>query len=216
VSSTELDYSLLQSYNITDGNLDADYPLRSGDTNKKISVCGWFKLATIDNPGNHYIYTQWNTTNDKRVVEIEIIDGEVRLMAGISPGTASQQLYEGTTLVTGRWYHFGFTIDGISEFWQLVVWDDTGSTKVIDTSGSLLDTLNVEDSGVWIGAHEATGSYWFDGKLDEIVVFKKILQKSEIDDIRQGVYDCDWVTSPTPPTLAPTTAAPTTAAPTTT
>ena len=41
------DFGGSQSFHIDDADLDAGFPIKNGDTNKKVSVCGWYRPDVI-------------------------------------------------------------------------------------------------------------------------------------------------------------------------
>jgi hypothetical protein len=177
-----------ESLSITDANLDSGFPLKSGDTGKKISVCGWFKYDALSN--NRAPFTMWDTSNKRSLIPIRYYSGEWQSYLGYNSGASSEQLYSGGTVSTGRWYHFGFTYDDSDRSWKLIVWDDTSGTVVVDTSGTATNNISTEGSGAGIGFGFFDGGPddHMDGHVDEIVVFKDILTIGEITRIRQGTY----------------------------
>ena len=88
----------------------------------------------------------------------------------------------------GVWYHVGITFKQSDGSYTIRVWDDTNN-QLYTGSGNFANyaTMNVSDAILGIGSR-SDGSGYFDGLIDEMVVFKRILTTSEIDDIRNGVY----------------------------
>ena len=175
--SADFEASSTQYFSITDANLDAGFPLKNGDANKKISICGWFQIETL-RPDNIGLYSKWNSGSNKASLRIFVSSiGIFTVHIGYNGGASSETLYSGVTVVTGRFYHYGFTFQDSDKTWQLVVWDDTGLTKIIDTSGIATNNINVEDAAVAIGVgyiNVAPPRMPFDGEIDEKPVFKDI------------------------------------------
>ena len=57
----DFERSSLEYFYINDANLDSDYPFKSGDTNKKISFCEWFKLESTGIL--QFLYAKANNTS---------------------------------------------------------------------------------------------------------------------------------------------------------
>ncbi len=147
-----------------------------------------------DIPGDHNgLYSKWNSVGNKKSIRIFVAypTGAFNVHIGYNGGVSQETIYAAGSLVAGRFYHYAFTFDNSDKSWQLVVWDDTGSTKIINTSGTATNNISVIDEQVAIGVgyiSNITPRMLFDGEIDEVVVFKDILTTTEIDEIRQGIY----------------------------
>lgn len=187
---------------IPDANLSAGFPLKSGDTVKKISVCGWFKYNTITNYGGPFGKGDYGNATQSLWSLFTFSDARWVSQMSHTDGDQSEILYLGTganLAQTGRWYHYGFTFDDSDKSWKLVVWDDTAGSKVVDASGNAVHNINVENASVRVSG---VGSFAeinvlgpIEGLIDEIVVFKDILTATEIDKIRAGTYGAAGRTS---------------------
>ena len=58
-------------FSITDADLDAGFPLKSDDSNKKISVCFWFKRRA--NLTNHFLFSK----NDANKTSLAVLIGAI-------------------------------------------------------------------------------------------------------------------------------------------
>ncbi len=176
-------------FNITDGNLDAGFPLKSGDTTKLITVCGWFKFDATTG----YVVNKYDTGGERTFAIGWAGDDALQIFVGYNNGDSFEIVYDSldddaVTLSTGRWYHYGITYNANDRTWKARVWDDTGVAIVINASGTGAETMYIGTSDVRIGARNA-GLAAMDGHQDEIVVFNRILSTTHIDEIRQGIYD---------------------------
>ncbi|KKN36231.1 hypothetical protein LCGC14_0775610 [marine sediment metagenome] len=189
--SADFEQTSTQYFSIPDADLDADFPLKSGDVNKKISVCGAFQLESF-NTAWRGLFSKLDTNGLRSLsIGIQQTSGQFVVVLGYNNGNSGETLYQAGSLVTGRFYHFGFTFQDSDKSWKLVVWDDTAGSKVINTSGTATNNISVGTAAVGIGVrYFATGTpvETFDGEIDEIVVFKDILTTGEIDLIRQGGF----------------------------
>jgi hypothetical protein len=50
------------------------------------------------------------------------------------------------------------------------------------------EALNVESADFWLGMSAVAGVWAFDGYMDEVVIFNRILTDDEIDEIRGGTF----------------------------
>jgi hypothetical protein len=175
-----------QHLKILDADLDSGFPLKSGDTTKKISVCAWFKSDTsaYETVFSSRDYDNLNSFSFT-------FHGTHNLAIGYNSGADSEVLSSGTTINTGTWYHVGFTFDNADKSWKLIVWNDSTGSKVIDASGTATNNISATTAPFAIGCLFSSGalSQGFDGLIDEVVVFKDILTESEIDAIRAGTYN---------------------------
>jgi hypothetical protein len=179
-----------QYFRIADANLDAGFPLKSGDATKKFTLCCWFKLETV--PGASQwanIYSKWLWQTDL-TIEIGFTGGYLRVNWGYS--ASGGEFWDACAVQAGRWYHLAVVIDGVNRVRQVRLYDATAGT-VANYSNTPSNQLRVGAADTTIGALANPGNY-LDGKLDEMVIFNDILPDTEIDAIRNGVF-------PLPPKL---------------
>ncbi len=176
------------NFSITDANLDAGFPLKNGDANKKISVCNWVKFTDITITGWDGMWSKAGT--GKESLELGIIDvaGTKRVQGflGFNNGVSTEAFTDTeTAIVAGRWYHIGFTYQDSDKSWRIRIWDDTASS-VTDKTGNTTNNINVEDAPFQINGNP--DGHYLDMRVDELVVFKDILGTGEIDQIREGTF----------------------------
>lgn len=167
---------------ITDANLDSGFPTKSGDTNKKISVCFWTR---IESTTARDAMGKWDGSKSWKIY----LDGShgLRLYQS-SDGSAEETAEHGTTMGTGTWYHVGVTYDDSDKSYRIRVWDDSaGAILGSDKTGNFTSNINIGDAPFLIGA-AVSSTYWFDGLIDELAVFDRVLTTNEIDQIRAGTY----------------------------
>ena len=174
---------------ITDANLDAGYPLKNGDSNKKISVCFWFKCPSDPDEAG-YIYSKYDTVNNKRTFAISADWSVNRVIVwiGYNSGASGESIGHASSITTDRWYHVGVTYQDSDKSYRIRIWDDTAQAILgSDATGNTTNNINIEDATTAIG-HRNDGARVFGGNLDELVVFDDILSTDEIDAIRAGTY----------------------------
>jgi len=170
-----------------DVDLDVGFPLKSGDSGKKISVCFWLKPESYINYSG--LFTKWNWTGNKRSLEIQRQYATLKINCGHTDGIQYQNFNTGISLNNGEWYHVAVCLDGKTAKSVYVRVFRASNSAVSEFKGTLTNELWVGDAKVVVGAIDGPGSdNYFDGLLDEMVVFNELLSVLEIDAIRTGTY----------------------------
>jgi hypothetical protein len=175
-------------FNVPDANLDAGFPFKSGDTTKLMSVCLHFKGTSFATSNRHLI-GKWHENAKRSWILTVTSGGQLRLYYSSDGSTTNY--YSMLTLTANRWYHIGFAIDGVNKLFYCKVVDATTGTAYTYTA-SLSTVIAATDSDLQIGCVYDSSSNpkeFLSGKLDEIVVFNRLIAFSEMDKIRLGTYD---------------------------
>jgi hypothetical protein len=80
-----------------------------------------------------------------------------------------------------------FTYQDADKSIRVRVWDDTAGKLLYDYVGKTSAPMTITNAPLVLGGLPLMSSF-YDGLLDEVVVFKDILTTDEIDQIRQGRY----------------------------
>ncbi len=178
---------------IDDDDLSADFPTRSGDSSVKMSLCFWMKPRS---------FSYENTLISKYLIATDARSWRLYLgNFGVSTGILSVGLGTGNggtfdtysfeaedqRLTVNHWYHVAFTYRDADRRYQVRVWNATTGTLVFDVVGTASYPLAVTNAPITLGTLPLESRY-FDGWMDEVVVFKDVLTTAEIDRIRQGAY----------------------------
>ena len=169
----------------SDANLDPGFPLKSGDVVKKISVCCWIKPESYQYPG--YIFAKFDTSGNRRSFALVRDGGTIKVYNGYNAGASVETLDTGYSAYNGEWYHVGVSFDALNKTCLVRIFRASNSTTAT-YQFSLANETNVEDADVTVGARHGGGNY-YDGLLDELVVFNELLSELEIDAIRSGTYN---------------------------
>jgi hypothetical protein len=168
-----------------DADLDAGFPLKSGDTTKKFSCAFWMKQESSST--NHYIIAKYDT-NFKRSLAITLYADKINIFIGYNGGASSETHAFDKTLVDGRWYHIGVAHDGVNKTTLVRIYDEYNDTTYEETYDATNET-NISDAPFSLGNRgDFDTSYDYDGILDEVVIFKDLLTGYEFDNIRNGSY----------------------------
>ena len=194
-ASVELQSAGSDTLSITDANLDAGYPLKNGDATKKTSIAFWFKMDSDPGSGHaDILYSKYIATFGARSFLVYVYDEGATNKLGLNIGYNSGFSEEGAELpsatrpiATGVWYHVGVTHDDSTKGWRIRLWDSSNSTNY-EATGTFTNNIYITTQPVVIG--KENGAYWdyWNGNIDEMVVFKDILTADEIDEIRLGTY----------------------------
>ncbi len=178
---------------ITDGNLDAGFPLKNGD-NGVISVTSWFRLeSTASSSSGRNLWSKYNSGDSRRSLMLTVFNTSgtsvLRISQGYNGGASFDFKEHGTTIATATWYHVTITYDATSSDAYSIRLRGSGCTVVgSDATGTFANALNVEDADWVLGDFNTSPTYIWDGNLDEMVVFNDILTEAESTKICNGTY----------------------------
>jgi hypothetical protein len=177
-----------------DTDLSAGFPLKSGDTNKKISVVFWiYLLALPEASQSFYIVDKYGVAGNTRSLGISVYNNagtyELRVRFGITSGTSSELWTAFSGLAIYTWYHIGITYDDAAKGYTGVLWDTTPTAhKHVLTAGNITNNISITTADWCISGIPDRNSSFANMRLDECVVFNDILSGAEIDAIRGGTY----------------------------
>ena len=176
-------------FSILDTNLDAGFPFKDGDTNKKISVCFWARLDSLPNENNNRsVFMKYTIFNCSIWIRFRNVGGNtvVQLTLSTTGGTWNYSYSHATAVAADIWYHIAVTYQASDGAYRIRIWDDNaGAILGADKTGNAV-VANISDAPLYIGYNDSY--YNMDGKLDEMVVFDKILTTDEIDEIRKKTF----------------------------
>lgn len=201
--SCAVDFSSGKYLQITDANLDAGFPFRAADgtPGEVMTVCFWFKAAAWP---AYYILAKYDTSGKRTFAIATDIGGDykLRFIMGYNAGNSGESFIHNTVLSPGTWYHaavvfsnterdiFGQSTKKVGIHISLA----DGTTVGSDIIATSTNSINIEDAALTVGSR-TSGQDAFDGLCDEIVVFKRVLTLTEIDDIRAGTYSPGAITA---------------------
>jgi hypothetical protein len=188
--STDLEHDSTQYFTITDGDLDAGFPGKSGTGEQSFSICCWVKPESIPSGVWHAPVCKSNVASD--IMSYAIVlqnDGKINLFIGYNGGADFDYLPFDTALSTGIWYHVAVTYDSSDNGMKIRIWDDNaGSLLDSNKTDTAAGDMSPDSAPLEIGRWDGSDARTFDGKIDEVVIFKDVLTDDEIDEIRAGTY----------------------------
>jgi hypothetical protein len=188
VGAASFDWNLKQSLTISDLDLASGFPLKSGESNKKISICMWFRLGTLY---QQYLWAKSGSgAGTSMGIFVQQIYGEWRLI--LQKGSGDGSTYDTATvsslaLVANRWYHVGVTYNDTDRSYRIRIYD-ADADATVELAGTFPHGVAVTKSDMAIGTLPGIPWYYAIALIDECVVFNDVLTVAEIDKIRQGTY----------------------------
>lgn len=179
----DLEYDSNQHCKIADGDLDAGFPGKSGTSEQSFSICCWLKSESGGG-----IVSKWGTGAFSFACVLSG-GGYLYFYIGYNSGSSQSSIIFETQLSTGKWYHIGFVYDASDNGMKLRVWDDDAGELLDDNKeGTAGGDMSPDTAPLEIGRHYQNNNNCFDGKIDEVVFFDKVLSDDDIDAIRAGTY----------------------------
>jgi len=182
--ANQQDYMYIQDEDLAEG-----FPSKSaGGMDFQMSMCFWMKLES-----NAYLPTmisKYMTISDDRSWRFWVNYDYLELSMGYDGGDDFYSYVVDDTeqpMQTGTWYHVAFTYDEADMSFHVRIWDDTAGALRYDIKSQAFEPMAVTKAPLVFG-NVLLKSWYFDGLLDEVVVFKDVLTDDEIDQIRQGAY----------------------------
>jgi len=184
-----------QSLSIADASLSTDFPLKSGDATKDISLCFWIRFDALPETSQEAdLWCKYDDTGDNRSLAVAAYNsaGTTKFYGffGYNNGESVDAVLFDAAISAETWYHVTVTHEGSTRDYRIRIWDDTAQEQLAaDKTGSLTNELSVRSAGVSIGCRSDGESFPLDGLIDDVLVFDDVLTVSEIDQIRAQTYD---------------------------
>ena len=174
-----------QYFAIPDASLSANFPMKSGDVTKKVTICGWFYANSLS--AQRYLWGKNIFPNSGAGgVMLSCYYNSLYLSYAYSGGRADTLITSG--LITGRWYHCAIIVDGVNKTVEGRLWDTVALT-VTDVTATMANPMAITADDFRIGAFsDQNSNYTWDGYIDEVVVFNRLLSQAEVDLIRNQNY----------------------------
>jgi hypothetical protein len=182
----DLEHSSAQYAYITDANLDAGFPGKNGTSEPSFSICLWAKAESF---ASFSALVNKQKSGAASYTIFLNTSGALYFLIGYNGGANTTNIIFDTALSTGIWYHIAVVYDASSNEMKIRVWDDNaGALLDSNKEGTAGGDMSPGDANLEIGRWNENNSYTFDGKIDEVVFFDKVLSDEDIDAIRAGSY----------------------------
>ncbi len=184
--ATEKDYLW-----IADASLSPKFPFSGPAAPKAISVAFWMKLESL--PLVDFTYDPFSKVDSAKDLATftTMVDpvGHIGFFIGTATGKKYEDSWVAEQLATAKWYHVVVTYRDSDKSYQINVWSAEAGTIFAEKTGTLANNITITDADVYLGARQGLPeNRFFDGLLDEMVVFNDVLTPDEIGKIRAGTY----------------------------
>lgn len=171
----------VDDYIITDLNL-------SGYT--AVTFSTWIKASSIS--GSHKIISQEsNTAGIERDIYLRVcqVNGANRIYFYIKNGSNYKYIYTGDVIDLNTWYHIVGT--WFSATGEMKIFLNSIEQSVTETVSGVLSVIsNTSNSNIKFGC-EYVGSAYFNGSIDEIMIFDRTLESCEIESLFSNSNLCN-------------------------
>ncbi len=182
LKSVRLKPSLRQYASINDTDLSSNFPLKSQGV-CKMTLCVWFRINSVHDSD---VICKTYDEDGGRSFAIRIDGATLRCVFGLWGGESYDTFTVGS-LTLKRWYHLSVVIDQVS-FAVIIQLFDGAQYRVVKTIVSFLTGhLHLSTAPFTIGRRNGT-DYYFDGWVDEVVIFHDLKTLHEIELIRASTY----------------------------
>jgi len=180
--------SLFERYeymNITDSNLSTGFPFKSGDTNKKISVCFWARVARVYDGA---LLSKFDFSSGLRCFSIRYTSaGTFFIQLGYNSGGSYTNYTHGSTFPKNTWQHITFSYDNSDRSYALRLRDASGNIVGTDLTGTAANDISITTAPLEVNSYNGgNNAQW--GRIDELVFFDDIITAAEATQIAQGNY----------------------------
>ena len=162
------------SFDGVDAYVDSGTTFTAIDYSRDYSLCFWFNYDIR----NDHIFRQIRNSNDRLEIHIDGAD-TTRLHFGHYNGSSFNPVRANTGLTAGTWYHICVTNNGTDQTQKKIYLngtDDTGSGIAVSPGG--------EPVSFRIGSHS------FDGRIDEVRIYNRILSAAEVCSLCNALASC--------------------------
>lgn len=145
------------------------------------TICGWFKLDAV---GARTLYSQ-GTEGSNLSLKLEVHDAgateSFQVVLGYGDGSSSDTYTHASDLDASSWHWVGVTVDTDGDVIIRVYRDGIGALGT-DIDTACLHAYTANSESVIIGDY-------YNGYMDELVVFDRALSSAELDTVRAGTFN---------------------------
>lgn len=162
-------------------NCGTDASLSFERTNT-FSIGAWINMSSL--AANNFICGKLESSGNFRGWRVQVQStGDIQFFARNSSGKVLQ-LKTNNTFTTSTWYHVVMTYDGSSAASGVTIYVN-GNSEALTTISDTLDATIINSEPFSIGAQGLAGTpvFYFNGYLDEIVVYNTELTSGQVTNL---------------------------------
>ena len=175
-----------------DADLSADFPGKSGTTNKLLTVCYWFNPESLSADYEHAVCKMGQVQNRSWFTRHP--SGDYTWEGGCNTGLLGAHAVDsGRAVSAGTWYHVGVILDDANDRAYIRLYDSSNDTVYAVERTNFTVTWPMTTAPFTIGsnmndASTGPGNDEYDGFVGEVVILNRALSPAQIDKIRQGTF----------------------------
>ena len=146
-------------------------------TTTSLSVVAWIKSETTDYATTVHVAGIYDAGNNNRMYRLGVSSAEKAGFYVSVDGTANTAVVSTTTVADGAWHHIAGVFDNANDLIYIYVDGSANGTPVAHVGNISSQTEEFSIGGF------NTASSLFDGLIDEVAVFNRVLTPTEIADI---------------------------------
>jgi hypothetical protein len=192
-ASAEFERSDPDEMSIPDANLASGWPGKNGTTNYDFTVTQWIQPES--QPGVHAIMWSKNQSAWSGGTRVSFYLQDVYFYLRLSIAGSVSINSGDINLVNGQWYFIAASYQSSNGLMRIYTYDADADTILSNNTGTYApggSGYPVADStNFYIGSSNYVGgglNEEWDGLIDEMMVFNKVLSVDDINDVRDGLY----------------------------
>ena len=170
---------------ITDANMSAGHPLKStGPVRNECTISCWVKFTSFTTI--QWVWAKYDTTGNSRAIGIYTVASTGVLTVNYGYSTSSVVTYStGWTPKLNRWYHITLSVIGVTGYGRLDLraWDGERQKMAFADryfTGQVWTQIAAAPMTVVCRWANTIGSEFLDGRIDELVVWSRVLSPEEV------------------------------------
>ena len=181
---------------------DSTVNLLDGMTSKQIAISCWLNSAGFQPTGSTYnavLCKRFGAFNHESYTMA--FRGGNTASAALSWDIGGQGSTSATSFKTGQWYHVVMMFDGTTTTNNLSLYVNGYVDKILSTS-AISAVPRYTNANVHVGAYDAADTLGFNGMIDEVRIYNRILTPAEIQALASATPSNLGPVITTSPTLA--------------
>lgn len=174
-----------------DDDLTSGFPGKVGESNTTFSVTLWAKYEELHSTDIDFIIAKHGAGGNNHLrswcIGIDKDDSKILIRWGYSSGWENYEYRIDHALTVNEWFHLGVVFDSSNNLCYARLYDENDSSTTTMTEAPA-EALHSDEAGFYISGAQGYGYNYFDGRVDEVVIFTDVLTPTEIDAIRNGTY----------------------------
>lgn len=146
-----------------------------------LTVTFWMRYSNAD---NMYIVCKYDTTSNRQFAIQKDASQKISVRIGYNGGDSSEASVHASAMTANQWYFIGVTWEASSKNCKIRIWDDNASAILgTDIDATHTNAMFDATADFTIAAQDG-GSSAYNGRVDAVRLWDRVLTASEIDQVR--------------------------------